>query len=195
MVLIAIQVESICLSASPSVHVSVCSSVRLSLRLSVHPIVWPSARLSIRPSVHPFVYPSVHLYIHPSVSTSFLVSVVNLMIFQKRDFKCANNNLSNTNRLILFDRLLQEFTAGDVDTATCLLWPSLYHIANNFAKLKTMGAGETFLRIQNLFNFYFWQQWGVCRIQDHRSQLKKILCQPLISLVLDPIIWYVICTK
>ena len=56
---------SLCLPSYPSVHLSICTSIRPSIH---HPSIHPPIRPSVHPSIHPSVHPSVRPSIHPSVS-------------------------------------------------------------------------------------------------------------------------------
>ena len=85
----------------------------------------------------------------------FFLDFVN---FQKERFREKYSNLSNTTKLILLESLLQEVMTRETQLATCLIRPSLYCLIHFSKSLPWgcvgMGAGDAFLRIQNLFRFY-----------------------------------------
>ena len=82
-----------------------------------------------------------------SVRPSVRPSVIDFLIFQKRGFESMISDLSNTTKLKLLESLLPKVTA-----IVRLPNPKLITVVwLPHPKFKTMGAGDTFLRIQNLF--------------------------------------------
>ena len=77
-----------------------------------------------------------------------------LFYFFKQRFRDCNINLSHM--ISLFDSLLKDVITSEIQRATCLIWPafiswffSIYVCILNW--FITMGVGDTFLSIQNLF--------------------------------------------
>ena len=76
-----------------------------------------------------------------SVGLSVCLSGLFFLIFQKRCFEIINLNLSNSTKLIVFDSLLHDIKATEIQIATCLIRPRLYWLIH-FSKSLSRGKSK-----------------------------------------------------